>query len=110
MTMYVYSTAGEPRGFLFETTVFALDGMPLGRILGSRVHRFDGTYAGEWFHQMVVDRPTARPRSIPGIAVPAPRAPAPSSGWRRQVAEYGAYVDAFDRLAGIEERYQVAAE
>jgi hypothetical protein len=46
----------------------------------------------------------------PRIAVPAPRAPAPSSGWRRQVAEYGAYVDAFDRLAGIEERYQVAAE
>ena len=110
MTMYVYSTAGEPRGFLFETTIFALDGTPLGRILGSRVHRFDGSYAGEWFHQMVVDRASARPRSIPAIAPPAPRSPAPTSCWRRQVAEYGAHVDAFDRLAGVEERFQLAAE
>ena len=98
MTMYVYSTAGEPRGFLFETTIFGLDGAPLGRILGCRVHRFDGSYAGEWFHQMVVDRPSARPRSIPPVAVPAPRAAASSAGWRREVAEYGLYADAFDRL------------
>jgi hypothetical protein len=110
MTMYVYSTAGEPRGFLFETTIFGLDGTPLGRVMGCRVHRFDGTYAGEWFHQMVVDRPTARPRAIPPIPVPAPRPPAPVSWGRRQVAEYGAYADAFDRLAGVEERYQIAAE
>jgi hypothetical protein len=98
MTMYVYSTAGEPRGFVFETTIFGLDGLPLGRILGCRVHRFDGSYAGEWFHQMVVDRPSARPRSIPAVAVPAARVPAASSGWRREVAEYRLYPDAFDRL------------
>jgi hypothetical protein len=30
--------------------------------------------------------------------------------WRRHVADYGAHVDAFDRLAGLEERFQVAAE
>jgi hypothetical protein len=110
MTMYVYSTAGEPLGFLFETTIFGLDGTPLGRVLGSRVHRFDGTYAGEWFHQMVVDRPTARPRSIPPVAVPAPRAPAPANWGRRPVAEYGAYADAFDRLAAPADHYQMAAE
>ncbi|HZG08070.1 MAG TPA: hypothetical protein VEZ70_03720 [Allosphingosinicella sp.] len=98
MTMYVYSTAGEPRGFLFETTIFGLDGTPLGRILGCRVHRFDGSYAGEWFHEMVVDRPSARPRSIPPIAVPPARAAASSAGWRRGVAEYSQYSDAFDRL------------
>ncbi|HEY0086711.1 MAG TPA: hypothetical protein VGB65_12485 [Allosphingosinicella sp.] len=98
MTMYVYSTAGEPRGFLFETTIYGLDGLPLGRILGCRVHRFDGSYAGEWFHQMVVDRPSARPRTIPPIASPAARDAAPASGWRRDVAEYGLYADAFDRL------------
>jgi hypothetical protein len=110
MTMYVYSTAGEPRGFLFETTIFGLDGTPLGRVLGSRVHRFDGAYAGEWFHQMVVDRPTARPRSIPPVAVPAPRPPAPASWGRRAVAEYGAHADAFDRLAAPADHYQMAAE
>jgi hypothetical protein len=110
MTMYVYSTAGEPRGFLFETTVYGLDGTPLGRVVGSRVHRFDGTYAGEWFHQMVVDRPTARPRSIPAVPVPAPRTPAPASCWRRDVAEYGTYADAFDRLAAPADLFQLAAE
>ena len=110
MTMYVYSTAGEPRGFLFETTIFGLDGVPLGRVLGSRVHRFDGAYAGEWFHQMVVDRPTARPRSIPAVAVPAARAPAPVSCWRRHVADYRGYADAFDRLAAVGDPFQVAAE
>ena len=78
--MYVYSTAGEPRGFLFETTIYGLDGLPLGRILGCRVHRFDGSYAGEWFHQMVVDRPTARPRSIPPVPVPAARAGGAGTG------------------------------
>jgi hypothetical protein len=110
MTMYVYSTAGEPRGFLFETTIYALDGAPLGRVLGSRVHRFDGAYAGEWFHQMVVDRPTARPRSIPAVAVPAPRPPESVTCWRRHVADYGAHIDAFDRLTAPAEPYQIAAE
>ena len=110
MTMYVYSTSGQPRGFLFETTIYGLDGTPLGRVVGSRVHRFDGAYAGEWFHQMVVDRPTARPRSIPAVPAPSPRPPAPISWGRRQVAEYGAYEDAFDRLALPAEPYQVAAE
>ena len=110
MTMYVYSTAGEPRGFLFETTIFGLDGAPLGRVVGSRVHRFDGGYAGEWFHQMVVDRPTARPRSISAVAVPAPRPPESVFWWRRHVADYGAHVDAFDRLLAPAEPYQIAAE
>lgn len=110
MTMYVYATTGEPRGYLFETTIFGLDGTPLGRVLGSRVHRFDGAYAGEWYHQMVVDRPTARPRSIPPVAVPAPRPPAPASWGRRAVAEYGAHVDAFDRLAAPVDPYLLAAE
>src|SRR5687768_5654184 len=110
MAMYVYSTAGEPRGFLFETTIFGLDGTPLGRVVGARVHRFDGGYAGEWFHQMVVDRPTARPRSIPPVPAPAPRPPAPVSYWRCHVADYGAHVDAFDRLVAAAEPYPVAAE
>ncbi|HEX8378993.1 MAG TPA: hypothetical protein VF619_00420 [Allosphingosinicella sp.] len=110
MTMYVYSNVGEPRGFLFETTIYSLEGTPLGRILGSRVHRFDGTYAGEWFHQMVVDRPTARPRSIPPVPTPPSRPPVSGSCWRRQVAEYGAHTDAFDRLVEPVDPYQLAAE
>ena len=110
MTMYVYSPTGEPRGFLFETTIYALDGTPLGRVVGSRVHRFDGGYAGEWFHQMVVDRATARPRSVHAVPAPAPRPPAPTSCWRRHVADYDAHADAFDRLTAAAEPYPIAAE
>ncbi|MBV8685096.1 MAG: hypothetical protein JOZ90_14165 [Alphaproteobacteria bacterium] len=98
MTMYVYGTAGEPRGYLFETTIYGLDGAPLGRLVGSRVHRFDGSYAGEWFHQMVVERPTARPRRIPPVATPRGRPPAPTGCRRRPVADYGNFADAFDLL------------
>jgi hypothetical protein len=98
MTMYVYATDGEPRGFLFETTVYALDGTPLGRLLGCRVHRFDGAYVGEWFHQMVVDRPTALPRAVRAAVPPPPRPPVSGTWRRRNVAEYGKYADAFDRL------------
>jgi hypothetical protein len=98
MTMYVYSTDGEARGFVFETTIYSMAGKPLGRIVGPRVHRFDGSYAGEWFHQMVVDRASARPRWVPSVTPPADKAPAPATCRRRSVAEYGNYPDAFDRL------------
>ncbi|WP_158266381.1 hypothetical protein [Allosphingosinicella deserti] len=108
MTMYVYSTDGEARGFVFETTIYGMDGAPLGRIVGPRVHRFDGSYAGEWFHQMVVDRPTARPRSLPSIEAPARKPPAAPTYRRRSVAEYGNYPDAFDRLLGRGALYEAA--
>jgi hypothetical protein len=97
MAMYVYSTGGQPIGFLYETFVHDLDGRPLGRILGSRVHRLDGSYAGEWFKEMVVERPTARPRAIPPVTAP-PLRPSPGTGMqRRAVVDYG-FPDAFDRL------------
>jgi hypothetical protein len=97
MAMYVYSTEGEPVGFLYETFIYDLEGSPLGRILGSRVHRIDGSYADEWFKEMVVERPTAQPRAIPAIAAP-PHRPAPGLGSRRRaVVDYG-YRDSFERL------------
>lgn len=95
--MYVYSIAGEPVGFVFETTIYDLDGTPLGRILGCRVHRFDGTYVGEWFRDMVVRRPSARPRLVAPVATPDRRQAAPSSYRLRAVVDYG-YADAFPLL------------
>ena len=102
MTMYVYDTGGEPVGYLFEATIFALDGAPLGRVIGSRVHRFDGSYVGEWAYQMVVHRDSARPRCIPAVAMPAARMPAPTAFARRPVAEYRTYGDAFHLLGPAE--------
>ena len=99
MTMYVYDTGGEPVGVLFETFIYVLGGRPLGRIMGSRVHRLDGSYAGEWLHQMVVERPGARPRSIfPALAPVPPPVPSGSCFRRRTVADRLVHEDAFHRL------------
>jgi hypothetical protein len=97
MAMYVYSTDGDPVGFVFETHIYDLDGTPLGRIVGCRVHRFDGTYVGEWFRDMVVRRPQGRPRIIPPVPAPPRRAPAGTSYRLRAVVDYG-YQDAFPLL------------
>lgn len=115
MAMYVYSTDGDAVGFLFESFIFDLAGEPLGRIIGSRVHRLDGSYAGEWFHQMVVHRRSAPVRSIFPIDPPAERpAPQRHPDRRRPVAEYRLFPDAFPRLyAGADDPlilYHEAAE
>ena len=112
MAMYVYSTEGEPAGFVFETDIYDLDGTPLGRIVGCRVHRFDGTYIGEWFRDMVVRRPQGRPRIIPAVAAPPPRPPISASYRLRAVVDYG-YADMFPLLrqgAGEDSYLSVAAE
>ena len=101
MPMYVYSTAGDPVGFLHEMFIYDLKGQPLGRILGSRVHRLDGSYVGEWFKEMVVDRPSGRRRAIPPIPHP-PSRPSPGSSYsRRGIVHYG-YPDAFHLLCEVE--------
>lgn len=102
MPMYVYSTAGEPVGFLHEMFIYDLDGAPLGRILGSRVHRLDGQYVGEWFKDMVVVRPSGRARSIPAIS-PPPRRPSPGSSYSRRVVIHYGYADAFHLLHEVQE-------
>jgi len=112
MAMYVYSTDGEPVGYVFETNIYDLDGTPLGRIVGCRVHRFDGTYVGEWFRDMVVRRPQGRPRIIAAVAAPPRRAPAGSSYRLRAVVDYG-YADMFPTLrhsVGEDAYLSVAAE
>ena len=112
MAMYVYSTDGEPVGFVFETNIYDLEGTPVGRIVGSRVHRFDGTYVGEWFRDMVVRRPQGRPRIIPAVAAPPRRGPADASFRLRAVVDYG-YADMFPTLrqtSGEELYLSVAAE
>jgi hypothetical protein len=112
MAMYVYSTEGEPVGFVFETNIYDLEGTPLGRIVGCRVHRFDGSYVGEWFRDMVVRRPQGRPRMIPATAAPPSRPPISATFRLRAVVDYG-YEDMFPRLrqsAGEDLWLSLAAE
>ncbi len=109
--MYVYSTDGEPVGFVYEMNIFDQDGTPLGRIVGCRVHRFDGTYVGEWYKDTVVRRPQGRARIIPPCAPPPHRPPAEASYRLRAVVDYG-YADAFPQLRqGAQDSYlSIAAE
>lgn len=111
MTMYVYSTTGEPVGFVFGEDIFDLGGQPLARIHGNRVHSFDGEYKGEWFRDMVVHRPDAQPRRAPAVAAPQPRSPPPASCRLRAVVNYG-YDDAFEFLGkpADQDRFRQAAE
>jgi hypothetical protein len=97
MAMYVYSTGGDPVGFVYDNFIHDFDGTPLGRIVGCRVHRLDGAYVGEWFKDMVVERPTARPRAVSPVT-PPPHRPSPGTGTsRRAVVDYG-YADCFPLL------------
>ena len=95
MAMYVYSTAGEPSAFSMRpsSTISKDD---LGRIIGSRVHRLDGSYAGEWFKETVVERPD--PNRAPCRPFRTRNGGSAATGTRRRaVVDYG-YADAFDRL------------
>jgi len=95
--MYVFSTAGEAVGFVYESFVYDLAGSPLGRILGSRVHRLDGSYVGEWFNDMVVDKAAYR-RAINAVFSPPRKAPISRGVWRRSVLDHGKFPDAFGWL------------
>ena len=109
MAMYVYSTGGEPVGFLYENFIHDLDGRPLGRIIGSRVHRFDGSYVGEWFKEMVVEKPGTGKLVLPPIPEPHFR-PSPGASWRRRaVVDYG-YPDLFESLRGADRGRPASAE
>jgi hypothetical protein len=109
MAMYVYSTGGEPVGFLYENFIHDMDGRPLGRIIGSRVHRFDGSYVGEWFKEMVVERPASGRLTLPPIPAPQSR-PSPGASWRRRaVVDYG-YPDLFDALRGPDRSSSASAQ
>jgi hypothetical protein len=98
MPMYVYSTEGEAVGFLFESFLFDFEGVPLGRLFGSRVHRLDGSYAGEWFHQMVVERRDRPVRALLPVGAPQQPPIPPRPEPRRRVAEYVLYPNGFHLL------------
>jgi len=78
-----------------------MEGWPIGRIVGSRVYRFDGAYVGECFKDMVVSRSETGGRAL--TPIPVPRRQPPPDGYRRRVViDYG-YADAFHLLRREEE-------
>jgi hypothetical protein len=116
MAMYVYQTDGYPVGFRFSNCIHDLCGRPLGRILGTHVYRFDGSYIGELFKDMVVAKPVAHARPIQPAAPPAP-VPGPGASYRRRgLVDYG-FRDVFHLLVEgdqtplhLDEQMAIAAE
>jgi len=97
MAMYIYRPDGYPVGFRFSDCIHDLDGTPLGKVLGTHVYRFDGSYVGELFKESVVTKPVPNARAILPMAMP-PAVPSPGPGsQRRGIVDYG-YPDAFDLL------------
>lgn len=117
MAMYIYQTDGDPVGFRFSNFIHDMSGRPLGRILGTHVYRFDGTYVGELFKETVVAKPVpANVRPIQPIPVPT-AIPSPGPSYRRRgLVDYG-FRDVFHLLyegeqtpLHLDEQMAIAAE
>ena len=97
MAMYVYSTGGEPVGFVFETSIYGIDGTPPGRIVGCARSPLRRHVCRRVVSRHGRLRRQGRPRIIPSTSTPAAM-PAMDSTFRlRAVVDYG-YADAFPLL------------
>lgn len=109
MAMCVYSTGGQPVGFVYEAFIYDLSGMAVGRIVGSRAHRLDGSYVGEWFKDMIVERPSGLPRFVRPVPAPPARPVPERLSCRRAVINYG-FADNFELLHPRHDYLAQAAE
>ena len=75
MSDFIYDADGRAQGFRLGNFLYDRTGQPVGQVSAERVYRLDGTYVGEMFRNMVVEKPTgARPNLRP---IPPPRAVEP---------------------------------
>ena len=96
--MYVYSTDGEPVGFVFETNIYDLDGVAAragssaAGCTGSTAPMSANGFATWWCGAHRAGRGSSRPRRCPRR-----RPPMRASYRLRAVVDYG-YPDAFPSL------------
>ena len=96
MADFIYNSEGRAQGFRVGSHIYALNGTAIGRVWAERAYRFDGTYVGVLFKNMVVDKPTASRRSLPPISAP-PRMASPGSADIRRAINLE-YPDVFHLL------------
>jgi hypothetical protein len=85
MADFIYNAEGRAQGFRLGSNIYALDGTPVGRVWAERAYRFDGSYVGALFKNMVVDKPSVSKRNLPSLPRPAAVEPAISAEMRRPV-------------------------
>ena len=85
MADFIYNAEGRAQGFRLGSNIYALDGTPVGRVWAERAYRFDGSYVGALFKNMVVDKPSVSKRNLPSLPRPAAVEPAISGEMRRPV-------------------------
>jgi hypothetical protein len=102
MADFIYNSEGRAQGFRVGSNIYALDGSAIGRVWAERAYRFDGTYVGVLFKNMVVDKPTGSRRSLPPVSAP-PRMASPGSADIRRAINLD-YPDVFHLLSEHRER------
>jgi hypothetical protein len=85
MADFIYNAEGRAQGFRLGSNIYALDGTPVGRVWAERAYRFDGSYVGALFKNMVVDKPSVSKRNLPSLPRPPAVDPAISAEMRRPV-------------------------
>jgi hypothetical protein len=96
MADFIYNSEGQAQGFRLGSNIYALNGTPVGRVWAERAYRFDGSYVGALFKNMVVDKPSVSKRNLPSLPRPPAVEPATSAEMRRPVVLE--YLDVFHLL------------
>jgi len=96
MSDFIYNGAGAVQAFRIGDYLYDMSGKAVGRISAERVYRLDGSYVGEMFRNMVVDKPVGARRSLPPVSRPRDVTP-PAVDTSRGGGSLG-FPDVFERL------------
>lgn len=96
MSDFIYNGQGGTQAFRIGDYLYDMRGKAVGRISAERVYRLDGSYVGEMFRNMVVEKPVGVRRNLPPVSVPGDVKP-PSADTSRGGGNLG-FPDAFQRL------------
>ena len=96
MSDFIYNEQGGTQAFRIGDHLYDMRGKAVGRISAERVYRLNGSYVGELFRNMVVEKPVGVRPSLPPISVPGDVEP-PSADTSRGGGSLG-FPDVFQRL------------
>ena len=96
MSEFIYNGEGSIRGFRLGNYLYDLGGRAVGRVSAERVYRLDGSYVGELYRNMVVEKPVGARSSLPPVPYPGDVEP-PSLDTSRGSGSQG-FADVFHRL------------
>lgn len=77
MSDFIYNMTGGVQAFRIGDYLYDMSGKAIGRVSAERVYRFDGSYVGEMFRNMVVEKPVGARRSLPPVSSPGDVEPPP---------------------------------